>query len=208
MSLNEFIGWLNIAVLFVSMGIFLFLGIKSIQPAAMEQKIGEIAYEKAARYRMLATIPYIIMLINYIVYFFYPLPIPFLPRYFPWYWWVSIVIGIIIAIPSGYLMFRGIKDAGEETMRPKKEHTLYGGIYEKMRHPQTVGELSLWCTFAFFLNSPFLVLLSLIWIPLGYIICKMEERDLVIRYGEPYKEYLKNTPFIVSMRKKRTNTAK
>ena len=45
------------------------------------------------------------------------------------------MIGTIILIPSLYLMYIGTRDAGEEAMVPKKEHTLYGGIYETMRHP-------------------------------------------------------------------------
>jgi hypothetical protein len=49
-----------------------------------------------------------------------------------------------IAIPSLYLMLRGIKDAGKEIMRPKQEHEIYGGIYERIRHPHAVGEFPLW----------------------------------------------------------------
>ena len=71
----------------------------------------------------------------------------------------------------------------------KKEHELYGGIYKKMRHPQAVGELPYWWVFAFALHSPFLVLYSLVWIPLFIIMSWAEERDLVIRYGEAYEEY-------------------
>jgi len=55
-----------------------------------------------------------------------------------------------------------MKDAGSETISPKKEHTLYKGIYNRMRHPQAVGETSYWWVFSFFLNSPFLVLISFI----------------------------------------------
>jgi len=39
----------------------------------------------------------------------------------------------VIAIPSGSLLARGIKDAGEETRMLKKEHGLHGSIYEKVR---------------------------------------------------------------------------
>jgi len=40
----------------------------------------------------------------------------------------------VIAAPSLYLMYRGIKDAGKETMAPRKEQTMYGGICELIRH--------------------------------------------------------------------------
>ena len=129
---------------------------------------------------------------TYVVYIFYPLPIP-LAHTFSWTWWVSILIAMVIAIPSGYILVRGIKDAGEETMVPKKEHTLYGGIYKKIRHPQAIGELPFWWVIAFLCHSPFLVLYSFIWIPIFVIMCWVEERDLVLRYGKTYEEYRQRT---------------
>ena len=86
-------------------------------------------------------------------------------------------------------MYRGIKDAGKETMAPDKSHTMYGGIYEKIRHPQAVGEFPLWLVTALFLNSPFLVILSFVWLPFFIWWCFIEERDLELRYGDAYLEY-------------------
>ena len=42
---------------------------------------------------------------------------------------------------------------------------------------------------AFLLHSPFLVLFSAIWIPVFVLMCRAEERDLLIRYGSAYEEY-------------------
>ena len=98
-------------------------------------------------------------------------------------------------------MFRGLKDAGEESLSPKKEHSLYGGIYHKIRHPQAAGEVTLWWVGAFALNSPFLAIFSVIWLPIFYIFCRAEEKDLAIRYGEPYLEYKRNTGFFIPKRK-------
>jgi len=93
-----------------------------------------------------------------------------------------------------------MKDAREETIWVKKEHTLFAGIYEKMRHPQAAGEVTYWWVIAFFLHSPFLALFSFIWIPIFYIMCWAEEKDLVIRYGEEYLEYKRKTGFIIPRR--------
>ncbi len=112
--------------------------VKSVSPASLETKIGEAAYKKCTLYRRVASGFMMIPLANYIIYLFYPLPIP-LPKTFPWGWWISVFIVILIALLSGYLFWRGMKDAGEETMTPKKEHKMYGGIYQKIRHPQGVG---------------------------------------------------------------------
>lgn len=167
--------------------------------AALEQDIGEKAYKKCAQYRLIASGFMGIAAITYVVYSFYPLPV--LQRVFSWDYWVSFMIAVIIAFPGGYLWVTGMKDAGEETMTPKKEHTLYTGIYTKMRHPQAVGEVTYWWVIAFFLNSPFLVLFSFVWIPIFYAMCIAEERDLIMRYGQKYQVYKENTGFFFTKKK-------
>ena len=159
--------------------------IKSVQPAALEKKMGGIAFKKCYHYRIVASSFMVIILINQIVYFYYPLPINF-PRFFPWDYWVSFLIVILIAVPSLLIMLKGVHDAGEETIKPSKSHSLYGGIYNKIRHPQAIGELSLWWIVSFLLNSPFLSVYSLIWIPIFYAFCVYEEKDLKLRYGKAY----------------------
>jgi protein-S-isoprenylcysteine O-methyltransferase Ste14 len=134
----------------------------------------------------------IIILITQIVYFNYPIPLNF-PRFFPWHYWASILIAILIAIPSLIIMFKGVHDAGEETIKPSRNHSLYGGIYSKIRHPQAIGELGIWWIVAFLLHSPFLGIYSLIWIPIFYLFCVYEEKDLKLRFGEVYIAYKNKT---------------
>ena len=191
------VAWINFIVLIIATLLTLYFYVKSVGPAALEQKIGPAAYKKCTQYRSISGLFMGVVTINYILYVFFPLPIPFLPTTFPWSWWVSALIAVIIAIPSGYIWIRGMKDAGEETMVVKKEHTMYGGIYQKIRHPQAVGEMPIWWVMAFLLHSPFLVLYSFVWIPIFIAMCKAEERDLLIRYGEPYAEYKKQTRFML-----------
>jgi protein-S-isoprenylcysteine O-methyltransferase Ste14 len=161
---------------------------KSVQPARLAKSIGDRAYSRAKVYRYIASLAMLLNVAAMVGYRFYPLPLG-LPANFGWGWSISIIIAVVMAVPSSYLMYRGTKDAGRETMAPDKSHTLYGGIYEKIRHPQAVGEAPLWLVIALLLNSPFLVLFSLLWIPLMVSWCYTEERDLVIRYGDPYLGY-------------------
>jgi protein-S-isoprenylcysteine O-methyltransferase Ste14 len=194
------IAWLNFAVLAVSTLLTLHFYVKSVGPAALEKKIGPAAYTRCTRYRFVAAGFMGVATANYLIYFFYPLPLP-LPQSFPWPWWVSALIAGAIALPSGYLLWRGMRDAGEETMIVKKEHTLYGGIYQKIRHPQALGEMPFWWVIAFLLHSPFLVLYSTVWIPVFVVMCWAEERDLVIRYGQVYEEYRERTGFLIPKRR-------
>ena len=194
------VSWLNFGVLIAASVIFTIFYVKSVRPAALEKRIGPAAYQRCAFYRMISSVFMMIAAVTYIVYHWYPLPLP-LPKSFPWPWWVSAAIAVLIAVPSSYLLFRGIKDAGEETMLPKREHTMYGGIYTRIRHPQAVGELPLWGVFAFILESPFLVLFSIFYIPVWYYFCIAEERDLIIRYGSVYEEYRRNTGFWLPKRR-------
>lgn len=186
------IAWINFIVLLLATILTVFYYVKSASPAALEQKIGVEAYTKCTRYRVLSAIFMTLAGANYVVYAFYPIPLPF-ARVFSWPYWVSALIAVVIAIPSGILFARGMIDAGEETMRVKKEHTLYSGIYQKIRHPQAAGEVWYWWVFAFLCNSPFLVIYSIIWLPLFHLMSKAEERDLLVRYGDNYKAYMENT---------------
>jgi protein-S-isoprenylcysteine O-methyltransferase Ste14 len=187
------IGWINFITLIIGGVLMTIFYLMSVRPTAMEKEMGEKAYRRAGIYRILASIFMFTLTANYILYRWYPLPFdPFPPR-FPWPYWVSVLIAVMIAIPSLYLMVRGSLDAGKETLLPDKEHSMYAGIYGKIRHPQALGELPLWWVIAFLVHSPFLAVLSFIWIPVWIGWCFAEEKDLVLRYGEPYVAYRRRT---------------
>jgi len=194
------IAWINVVVLVLSALLVLIFYVKSVRPAALEKKIGPDAYRRCTRCRTVSGVFMIVALASYVLYVFYPLPVG-LAATFPWRWWISAVIALVIALPSGWLFYRGVKDAGEETMRPKKEHTLYGGIYEKIRHPQAAGELPFFWVFAFLLHSPFLALISFLWVPIFLVMSLAEEKDLALRYGESYEAYRKRTGFLFPRRR-------
>ncbi|MFW9773800.1 MAG: methyltransferase family protein [Candidatus Heimdallarchaeota archaeon] len=107
---------------------------------------------------------------------------------------IGLIIGIVISIPCLALMLKGMKDAGSETLEPSKKTELYGGIYQYIRHPQSIGEFPLFVAIAFMVNSWFLVILMIIYILIYIpIMIFYEEKDLVSRFGEIYREYQKRT---------------
>jgi protein-S-isoprenylcysteine O-methyltransferase Ste14 len=197
------IEWLNLLLLVASTILSTYYYIKSVQPARLEQEIGEVAYDKCERYRMYGSIPYLFLFISYFIYFFFPLPLP-IPNLLPWNYSVSILVAIIIAIPAFTLMGLGVRAAGEETFRPKKEHKLYGGIYNKIRHPQSLGEVWTGIILGLILNSTFLLLYSFLWFPVFYYMVVVEERDLILRYGESYVEYKNRVGMFIPKRTTKT----
>ncbi|UCD97996.1 MAG: hypothetical protein JSV42_13680 [Chloroflexota bacterium] len=201
------IPWINFTVMIVATLFMFYFYMQSARPAQLEKKIGDIAYKKCGQYRIIASVFELLVVANYVVYSYYPLPLG-IPLTFPWPYTISIIVAIIIGVPSAYLMLRGVLDAGEESLLPKKKHKLYGGIYKRIRHPQSMGELPLWWVLSLLLNSPFLALYSIIWIPIFVAMCLAEEKDLLIRYGDKYAEYQEHTGFFIPKRKPRKERSK
>ena len=135
------------------------------------------------------------------MYGFFPLNNRFpnlpIPRFLTWGWIPSIIIGLILSILGTIIMSKVAKAAGKESYTPEKRNPMYGGIYTKIRHPQAIGDTLYYIAIAFFINSPMLVLISLLWIPSYYYISRIEEKDLVIRFGDSYKEYMQQTRMFI-----------
>ncbi|MBN1313165.1 MAG: hypothetical protein JXB30_17280 [Anaerolineae bacterium] len=186
------IAWVNFAVMLVASLLFLYFYVLSVSPATREKVLGPDAYIRCGHERAVAMVFEFVIVANYVIYYFYPLPTP-LPDKFPWPWWVSLIAAAVIGIPSMTLMVIGMRDAGEEAIRPRKENPMYGGIYKKIRHPQAAGEVFGWLVIALLLHSPFLTLFSLIYFPIFLIMCFAEEQDLLWRYGDSYAEYCQQT---------------
>ncbi len=187
------LGWLNFVVLVVSSIAFSILYWLSVRPAHLEQKIGAAAYRRCGQYRLFSSALMTLAMIDYVLYRWYPLPIDPLPARFPWPYWVNILITALIGAPATWIFVRGMRDAGEETMKPDKAHKMYGGIYEKIRHPQALGEAPLWLGMALLIDSPFLAVFSVLYLGVWYWWCIEEEQDLRLRYGKPYIDYCART---------------
>jgi protein-S-isoprenylcysteine O-methyltransferase Ste14 len=186
------IAWINVAVMLFASLLFLLFYVRSASPAGREKIIGQRAFRLCFYDRLASGACELIITANFVLYHFFPLPAP-LPVRFPWPWGISLVIAALIGIPATLLMLIGLRDAGEEALVPKKEHTMYGGIYASLRHPQAVGEVFLFPVIAILLHSPFLTLFSLIYFPIFILLCYAEEQDLLLRYGDAYAEYCKRT---------------
>ena len=81
---------------------------------------------------------------------------------------------------------------------------MYGGIYNYVRHPQTLGEMPMFVALAFALNSWFLVIFTTVFIIIYTpLTLYLEEKDLVVRFGEGYKKYQKKVGILLPKIKRR-----
>lgn len=197
------LGMVNLVSLLVSsIGFTVFYSL-SVRPAHMEITNRKDAYKLAARYRMVCSLCMGVAFINFVLYRWFPVSFISVPVNFPWPYWISLVLAIVLGIPAGLLMVVAIRDAGKETMKPDKEHTLYTGIYDTIRHPQAIAELTVWNVCALVLHSPLLTLVAALYTPIWIMWCFVEEKDLILRYGQSYREYQKRTGMFIPRRRTR-----
>ncbi len=130
----------------------------------------------------------LVMLLNLVLWIWFAIPElawPVHPNPF-----VGIIIGVTILIPCTMIWIKGVKDAGRESMQPSAETKMYGGIYNHIRHPQTLGEFPWFVVCALFINSLFLVAWTILFIIVYTpIMIHFEEKDLIKRFGDAYREY-------------------
>lgn len=184
---------INFISLIASFCLMAFTYTISIQPVKRSEKRGDKAWKECKTYRSIGGLGEFISVINLILWIWFPLPVVN-----EWIInsniWVGIIIGCCILFPCLVIMFKGIKDAGSETLAPSKDSEMYGGIYKYIRHPQTLGEFPTFVALAFMLNSWFLVLICTLYIIIYTpIMIYYEEKDLVRRFGVKYIEYQKQT---------------
>lgn len=192
------IAWLNAAGMVLSLVLTTALYAVSVSPVQLEPRFGKRIWKICALLRAVSGVFMTTYIAGFVVHVFHPVPV--LPATFPWPWWVSAIAAVVLYLPLGFAFYRGVKDAGSEALRPDPANPMYGGIYERIRHPQALGEGPSFIFIALAFNSPFLVLLSLLWIPAYYLFCVAEERDLVLRFGDPYREYQTRTGMILPRR--------
>ena len=184
---------INFLTLGISLFLFSFLYVLSIQPAKRALKHGEKAWADCKKIRSISGFFEIISTINIILWIWFPLPLVNIWIISPNIW-VGVIVAVCLLIPCVILMIKGLLDAGSETLTPSKKTEMYGGIYRYIRHPQSAGEFPVFITLGFLVNSWFIVILmcfyTVIYVP---IMVYYEEKDLVRRFGDKYVEYQAQT---------------
>lgn len=92
-----------------------------------------------------------------------------------------------------YLTFRVLAGVPEVSGSNKQE-LLRAGPYAVIRHPRYVEALLAVLGYAFFANYVGCYVLWVVCIPTIYAIVVLEERELLKRFGEEYREYARQVP--------------
>ena len=181
--------------------------ILSVRPAQLERKIGQRSYKRCAVLRKLSFVGLSLCMISEVLYFFFPMDIGIKARMIDGVlgWITSVSIGLLLSA-FATLIVKKVSKVAKDSFVPKKENQMFGGIYERIRHPQAIADVVYWFSFAFILNSAFLLFIAIIWIPVNLIIVLFEEKDLKIRYGSAYLEYMKRTRRFIPCRYKNTTS--
>lgn len=188
--------WLNFSLLIVSLILFAGFYIPSLMPAKLAEIRGETAWKLCERLRIIGTIFMVVALIAILLWLWFPFPhLAGLIHPNPW---VGIILGLLVFLISLPIWIKGIKDAGAECKTPSKKSKMFGGIYNYIRHPQTLGEISWFIAGTLFVNSFFLLILILLFLLIYLpIMLHVEEQDLIKRFGQEYINYREKTGALI-----------
>jgi len=186
--------YVAVFAIFAGMAVYMVFYILSVHPAQLEQKIGPAAYPRCARLRMVAFVGMGASFLGEVLYVFYPLDTGLPPRLIEGAagWAISIAIGAALTVFATWIIWK-VGKVAPDSFVPRKENQMFGGIYTRVRHPQAVADVTYWFAIGFLLNSPFLLVVALIWVPLNYLLTVFEEQDLKVRFGQDYVDYIART---------------
>jgi protein-S-isoprenylcysteine O-methyltransferase Ste14 len=117
------------------------------------------------------------------------------------YW--GMIIGILLNIVGGFLIFQGWKVIHEEfwSKEEGEGRLVTEGIYSYIRHPQyagfilmTLGLLIHWATIPLLIMWPLLVFQF-------YRLAKKEEEEMYEHFGTEYIEYMEKVPMFIPRKK-------
>ncbi len=122
--------------------------------------------------------------------------------------WILIGLAVVVYLTSVSIEVRcrrllsaGMLLGGPE-LNPKRGpgKLLSEGIYGEMRHPRYVAVLLGLIAVALFCNYLGLYIIVALSVPGLYVVAILEERELLDRFGEEYREYMRRVPRFVPRR--------
>jgi protein-S-isoprenylcysteine O-methyltransferase Ste14 len=110
-----------------------------------------------------------------------------------WTRWFGVVIGILCVFGI-YWLFSSIGSGITPTSATRKQHTLVtSGPYRWVRHPLYTVGASLFIAFGMMADNWFIAGLGILTFILMAIRTPKEEANLIEKFGDEYREYMKHT---------------
>jgi protein-S-isoprenylcysteine O-methyltransferase Ste14 len=100
-------------------------------------------------------------------------------------YWRHLSIATLIGVPE------------LSTSRQPKGRLMQDGIYRMVRHPRYLSAGLGVVANALFINYAGVYFLVLLVVPPGYVMLVFEERELIDRFGEEYRQYLREVPQLI-----------
>ncbi|MFX1475959.1 MAG: methyltransferase family protein [Promethearchaeota archaeon] len=161
---------------------------------------------------MLPNLLYFLVLILVLVLMWFFLPIPWLllpgASLFSLWRFIQLLVGQVLLILGVMFITWGVTSlgrvraqGGEIGEATRTATFVTGGAYSYCRHPQTLGFIFATPAFALIFDFVPLLLVAIIYTPLQLGLLLYEERELIQRFGDGYREYRKRVRFIIPRRK-------
>lgn len=107
--------------------------------------------------------------------------------------WVILVVGLaLIALAMSTLRRRGRPAEGEDLTRTTV--IVRSGIYAVVRHPLYLGWLLMYVAVMLLSQHPVILLMALPGVACMVLICRDEDRRLIDKFGDSYREYMRSVP--------------
>jgi protein-S-isoprenylcysteine O-methyltransferase Ste14 len=110
-----------------------------------------------------------------------------------WVRWLGVGVGVLNTFGI-YWLFSSIGSGITPTSATRKEHKLVtNGIYRYIRHPLYTFGASMFITFGMMADNWFIALLGVLTFIIMAIRTPKEEANLIEKFGDEYREYMKRT---------------
>jgi protein-S-isoprenylcysteine O-methyltransferase Ste14 len=119
--------------------------------------------------------------------------------------WLTIVAGCSLIAVEGYLFVRVERELGSRRLVGHAELTgtgemFSGGLYAHVRHPRYAGMFGAVVGAALLAGTPSLWIVLVVWLPFALVVIRLEEKELMARFGPAYEAYRKRVPAFLPFR--------
>ena len=186
----------NIFRILAAVILFTAVGISSYYRRKADQETGEKISRKVD-----GTVLMTLIRIGGLILWFSPLIYLINPKWMAWskiglpdgVRWLGVAVGIL-CVAGVFWLFSSIGSGITPTSATRTQHTLVtGGPYRWIRHPlYTIGS-TLFVAFGMMADNWFIMLLGILVFILMAIRTPKEEANLIAKFGDEYREYMKRT---------------